>query len=157
MSSNDIGYGNPPKHSRYKPGTSGNPKGRPKKEPFAFGAVIDRVLNIQTQYREGGKIKSATLLELAIMAQMNKAAQGNPKAAEMVLTLRAHAQKHGDVGVQQFVFTHWMPDRPGQTAEDKTREFAKQMEAPATGWWQQTSDKPNEPIREPSVKSRDGG
>ena len=136
MSKNDVGYRNPPKHSRFKPGISGNPKGRPKREPFAAAVIIDKVLNTQTQYREGGKLKNATFLELAIMAQMNKAAQGNPKAAEMVLILRAHAQKHGDVGVQQFVFTHWMPDRPGQTAEDKTREFAKQIEAPAQVWWQ---------------------
>jgi hypothetical protein len=28
--SNDVGYCNPPKHSRFKPGQSGNPLGRPK-------------------------------------------------------------------------------------------------------------------------------
>ncbi|WP_291846591.1 DUF5681 domain-containing protein [Bradyrhizobium sp.] len=153
MSKNDVGYRNPPKHSRFKPGTSGNPKGRPKREPFAAAAIIDKVLNTQTQYREGGKIKNATFLELAIMAQMNKAAQGNPKAAEMVLILRAHAQQHGDVGVQQFVFTHWMPDRPGQTAEDKTREFAKQLEAPAQVWWQQAGDDMTQPGERPPVLS----
>ena len=27
--SDDVGYGRPPKHTRFKPGQSGNPKGRP--------------------------------------------------------------------------------------------------------------------------------
>jgi len=26
----DVGYGKPPAHSRFKPGQSGNPRGRPK-------------------------------------------------------------------------------------------------------------------------------
>ena len=26
----EVGYGKPPKHSRFRPGKSGNPKGRPK-------------------------------------------------------------------------------------------------------------------------------
>ena len=26
----EVGYGKPPKHSRFKPGQSGNPKGRPR-------------------------------------------------------------------------------------------------------------------------------
>ena len=28
-----VGYGKPPKHSRFQPGRSGNPRGRPKKKP----------------------------------------------------------------------------------------------------------------------------
>jgi hypothetical protein len=148
------GYGNPPKHSRFKPGTSGNPTGRPKKQPFEAAATIDKVLNTETRYREGSKVKTATLLELAIMAQMNRAAQGNPKAAEMVLALRAHALRYGDVGVQKFVFTHWMPDRPGQTAEEKTIEFAKQLEASPTNWWQPAANAQNEPAADHHVGTK---
>ena len=29
-SSSETGYGNPPIHSQFKPGQSGNPRGRPK-------------------------------------------------------------------------------------------------------------------------------
>lgn len=140
-----VGYGNPPKHSRFKLGTSGNPAGRRKKVPFEASASIDKVLNTETRYRDGDKVKTATLLELAIMAQMNKAVQGNPKAAEMVLALRAHALRYGDVGVQKFVFTHWMPDRPGQTAEEKTLEFAKQVEASPATWWKHSANVRDEP------------
>jgi Family of unknown function (DUF5681) len=37
MADDDVGYGRPPKKFRFKPGVSGNPKGRPKRDPGALG------------------------------------------------------------------------------------------------------------------------
>jgi hypothetical protein len=142
MAEHDVGYGKPPEHSRFKTGVSGNPRGRPKRKPLPAAEIIDRVLNTVTEYRERGQIKKATRLELAIRTAVNRAVKGDVKAAEMLLELRAHAQKFGDVGAHRILMTDWLPDRPGQTAEQKTREFATQSDADQPGWWEQIDKVP---------------
>lgn len=45
-SSNRVGYGRPPMHSRFQPGQSGNPNGRPKRRrsfKADFAAALDAV------------------------------------------------------------------------------------------------------------------
>jgi hypothetical protein len=39
----EVGYGKPPKHTRFKPGQSGNPKGRPKASKD-FRSLLHRAL-----------------------------------------------------------------------------------------------------------------
>ena len=43
-SEHPVGYCNPPEHSRFKKGKSGNPRGRPKK-PEDIYTVLNRALN----------------------------------------------------------------------------------------------------------------
>jgi hypothetical protein len=40
MSSYNIGYRKPPKQYKFKPGRSGNPKGRPKYNPAGLAEII---------------------------------------------------------------------------------------------------------------------
>src|SRR5271163_3810447 len=102
MGDHEVGFGKPPKQSRFKTGVSGNPKGRPKRKPLAASEIIGNVLNGTAEYRERGRTKMATRLELTLRAWLNRAMKGEAKAAEMLLKLRAHAQKFGDVGVQRI-------------------------------------------------------
>jgi hypothetical protein len=66
MADDDVGYGKPPKHSRFKPGNNANPKGRPKRKPVAIADIIDNVLNGLAEYRERGRTKKARRRELTI-------------------------------------------------------------------------------------------
>jgi hypothetical protein len=54
---------------------------------------------------------------------MKEAVNGNVRSAEMLLKIRTHAQKFGDVGITRIQIHDWLPDYPGQTAEQKTREL----------------------------------
>jgi Family of unknown function (DUF5681) len=143
MGNHEVGFGKPPRQSRFKAGVSGNPKGRPKRKPLAASEIIDNVLNGTAEYRERGRTKMATRLELTLRAWLNRAMKGKVKAAEMLLKLRAHAQKFGDVGVRRIRMDDWLPDYPGQTAEQKTREFAMGSEADHPRWWNQAVGDPD--------------
>ena len=52
-----VGYGRPPVHSRFKPGQSGNPKGR-RKGQRNVGTVVDGELSQRIKVREGNRTRS---------------------------------------------------------------------------------------------------
>ena len=47
----DVGYMNPPEHTRYKKGKSGNPRGRPRKRED-LNTVLQRVLNRKVRVKD---------------------------------------------------------------------------------------------------------
>jgi hypothetical protein len=145
MSDYEVGYGKPPKHSRFKKGVSANPKGRPKRKPLAAGDIVNSVLNAPAEYRERGQTKKAIRRELTLRNYVRLALKGDVNAAEILLRLRAHAQRFGDAGNNRVEVHDWLPDHPGQTGEQKTREFAAQHHAKAPDWWKRPeSDAPGE-------------
>jgi hypothetical protein len=101
-------------------------------------------LSTPTGYRDGGRVRTATRRELTLRTLIGRAVKGDVKAAELLLRLRAHAQRYGDVGVRRIHLKDWLPDYPGQTAEQKTREFATEGEAEHLGWWAQIDRAPDE-------------
>jgi hypothetical protein len=142
MAKSEVGYGKPPEHSRFKTGISGNPRGRPKRRPAPAGEIIKNVLNAVTEYREGGEIRKATRHELRLRSLTKQALNGDARAAQMLLQLYVRAQKRGDVGIERIQLQNWLPDEPGQTGDQKTREYAKQSDAEPSGWWVQQGGNP---------------
>lgn len=88
-----IGYGRPPKATQFKPGQSGNPRGRPRKET-GHRATAAHVLG-ETQ-RLIGQPKGArvryTTLELMIMKLKQLAATGHARASALYLNFRKRHQ-----------------------------------------------------------------
>jgi hypothetical protein len=68
--------GVPPEHTKFKKGTTGNPKGRPKKIP----ELRELLANVLGDEKDG---KSAA--EAILMALRNKAIKGDVRAAELLL------------------------------------------------------------------------
>lgn len=135
MTDNETGYGKPPKSARFKPGISGNPKGRPKRKPVVLADTIREVLNAPMQYREQGRLKTVTRHELSLKMLIERAVKGHVAAAELVLRARAQALRLGDLGVERLLIDDWLPDYPGQTADQKTREFTATGDAQPREWW----------------------
>jgi hypothetical protein len=81
-----VGYGKPPEHARFKPGQSGNPKGRPKGR-MSSSSVIARLLNEKVTVREGDRIRKMSWLEAAYRALFHKAMKGDTKAIAAVMAL----------------------------------------------------------------------
>lgn len=77
------GYGKPPVHSRFKPGQSGNPKGRRKKKRGDSGKthdVLDDILNELVTVRIGDSERKITKHEYVMRALVNKALTGDVRA-----------------------------------------------------------------------------
>ena len=77
-----VGYGKPPHHSRYKKGESGNLGGRPRGSRNRK-SIIAKIMFEITSYREGGKSKEATKLELLLRVIQTKAAKGDMAALKL--------------------------------------------------------------------------
>lgn len=75
----DVGYGKPPTHSQFKPGQSGNPRGRPSGSK-SLSTLLRKALNERIEVNKGGKRLKRTKLDVAIEQLVNKAAGGDLKA-----------------------------------------------------------------------------
>jgi len=131
----EIGYGKPPENTRFQKGNKYHLKRRSRRKPRDVAAIINDTSKTPVEYREGGRTRKATWSELSFRALVRRAVSGNLKSMEMVIDEFAHAQRVGDPGNQIIEVRDWLPDYPGQTGEQKTREFAEQGEAKATEWW----------------------
>lgn len=76
----DEGYGKPPKRWQFKPGQSGNPKGRPKGSKNLATIFKEESMKL-VAVREGGKSRKVAKRELVVAQITNKAAGGDLRAA----------------------------------------------------------------------------
>jgi len=81
-----VGYGNPPKHSRWKPGQSGNPKGRPRGSGRRqMGKIMTKVLGEKVEVTIAGSARWVSQGELAVRGVLKAAIKGNPSAYRAVM------------------------------------------------------------------------
>ena len=84
--SRGVGYGSPPRHTRFKPGRSGNPKGRPKGSKNV-ATLLERALTERVIITENGKRRSISKLEASFKQLVNLAASGDLAAMRQLYTL----------------------------------------------------------------------
>ncbi len=94
-SEDEVGYGMPPKKSQFKPGQSGNPKGRPKGAKN-IKTVVEQEAYATITIKESGKTSKVTKLEALMKAMMAKGIQGDPKSAGMAWGLFKQYLDHED-------------------------------------------------------------
>lgn len=81
-----VGYGKPPKHTRFKPGQSGNPSGRRRKPQRLARDLLDEMEELVT-VGEGEARRTLTRQRAILRSLAAKAIDGDPKATAMVLSL----------------------------------------------------------------------
>jgi hypothetical protein len=82
----EVGYGKPPKHTRFKPGRSGNPRGRAKETRNLRTDLVDE-LGERILISEGGRRRAVSKQRAMLKQLMAKALKGDVRAANTVLGL----------------------------------------------------------------------
>ena len=77
-----VGYRHPPLGTRFRPGTSGNPRGRPKGARKLAAALAERVVVAENGWR-----KRITKLEAAVKQLVNRGASGEARSLSLLLAL----------------------------------------------------------------------
>jgi hypothetical protein len=84
-----VGYCNPPVHTQFKKGQSGNSEGR-RKGQRNIRTVVDEALSQRITIREGNRTRSVTKLDAVIVTMINAALKGNAKAqASLIAMMRS--------------------------------------------------------------------
>lgn len=84
----EIGYGKPPRHTQFKPGQSGNPKGR-RKGQRGLKTIIRECSTERIVMRTAKGEKSVPKIEAMIHKLMEKAFSGDFRSMDRVLQLYA--------------------------------------------------------------------
>ena len=84
--SRPVGYKNPPEHSRWKKGQSGNPSGRKKGTPNLRTDLMAELAEV-IQINEGGSARRITKQRALLKSLAARGIQGDAKATNIILNL----------------------------------------------------------------------
>ena len=79
-----VGYGRPPKEHQFKPGQSGNPRGR-RKNTKNYATIVEEILQRKLSITDRGKARIVPLIEAMLLKFAEVALRGNHKAAAFLL------------------------------------------------------------------------
>jgi Family of unknown function (DUF5681) len=102
-----VGYGRPPKSTRFKKGESGNPRGRPKGS-LNTSTLLMRTMKERVVINENGQRKAVPKIVAIFKRLINNAVSGDPRAQKMFLELlsRDEAQQQlsrkEEIALDQF-------------------------------------------------------
>ncbi|MCD4784765.1 MAG: DUF5681 domain-containing protein [Candidatus Eremiobacteraeota bacterium] len=77
----EIGYGKPPKDHQFKPGESGNNKGRPKGSKNTY-TLLNEILNQKIAIKENGETMRISKKVAILMQLVNKGVKGDIRAIQ---------------------------------------------------------------------------
>lgn len=123
----EIGYGKPPTHSQFKPGQSGNPRGRAKGTPNLKTDLAEE-LGERIHVREGNRERSISKQRAMVKALMAKALKGDTRAMALLITLIA---KHIEPDLAVAGDTELSPNDQ-QILEDFLERCGRALPQPST-------------------------
>ena len=81
-----VGYGKPPITSRFKPGQTGNAKGRPKGHKN-LKTLIRQAMTARIVIQEGSSNRQVSKIEGVVLRQLQNALKGNDRSAMAVIRM----------------------------------------------------------------------
>jgi hypothetical protein len=82
----EVGYGKPPRHTRFAKGQSGNPRGRPAGAKN-FTTLLSEALNETVTVTENGKRRKVSKREAIIAQLVNRSAMADLRAIKLLFDI----------------------------------------------------------------------
>ena len=108
----DVGYGRPPKATRFQKGRSGNPKGRPRnrRRDIPYDSLLGQMVTV----REDGRERRVTAAEAFILQLTKKGLEGDSASARASLAAienarAARVSDGSDLPEFRILFRHYGP------------------------------------------------
>jgi hypothetical protein len=80
----DVGYGRPPKETRFRPGQSGNPTGH-RKGSKAIGVRLQELINSKVAVTENGRTRRISRLDVMLRQLANDAMRGDQRGLKLLM------------------------------------------------------------------------
>jgi hypothetical protein len=94
----EVGHGRPPKHTQFKKGESGNPRGRVDGSKN-LATLIEQALERRVSFTENGRRRTITMREAIAIQLVKRAASGDAKSMNLLInhdrTRAADAERVG--------------------------------------------------------------
>ena len=87
----EVGCGKPPKEYQFKPGQSGNPRGRPKSKKSGL-TDVSKLLNEPVKVKAGGKVREMGPFEAGFRKLAKRAVDGDLRA---ILKFVKYCEEYG--------------------------------------------------------------
>ena len=91
-----IGYGRPPRHTRWKKGQSGDPRRRKPRRPEITVDLLDRLLTSKVAITLNGEPRTVPTLAAIVLLALQKAIAGDMRALRTLAKYQEFAAHHGD-------------------------------------------------------------
>jgi hypothetical protein len=89
----EVGYGKPPRHTQFRKGQSGNPGGRPRRQPVQrANALLLAEAYRSVAIKEDGRMIPVTALQAVLRSQIELAINGNYRAQRDILKAVQHLE-----------------------------------------------------------------
>jgi hypothetical protein len=96
----EVGYGKPPRHTCFKKGQSSNPRGRPSGSKN-LTTLLNEALNESVIVAENGGRRKITKRQAIFKQLVNRSAQGDLKATQILLAVLQQIERRADPGSGQ--------------------------------------------------------
>src|SRR5215469_7238597 len=93
----EVGYGKPPRHTRFAKGQSGNPRARPPGAK-SFTTLLDEALNERVLVAENGGRRKVSKRQAIVTQLVNRAATADFRAMKMLLDFARDTERQTEPG-----------------------------------------------------------
>ena len=101
----EVGYGKPPQHTRFQPGESGNPRGRPNGTKNLKTDLMEE-LGEKILVHEGGQARKLSKQRALVKALLARALKGDARAVNSLLSMMMRLLDTGEGAPEQVEDLH---------------------------------------------------
>jgi len=100
----EVGYGKPPRHTRFKKGQSGNPRGRPNGSNN-LSTLLSEALNEPVIVAEDGGRRTISKRRAIITQLVNRSAKGDLRALKILLDILQEIERRAEPASSETSFS----------------------------------------------------